>query len=302
MMTASPKTPLPALPPGATLGIIAPAGPVAPERLQAVAPWLEARGYQGKIFPGCRERQGYLAGSDETRLQDLHAAFADPAVAAILCLRGGYGCARIIDRIDYGLIAAHPKPFIGYSDLTALHAAFNRRSGLVTIHGPMAASDLVPAEESASADALFAFLTQPPRSGDGLPSAHALLRTVLPGKARGRLTGGNLSIICSLVGTPWALDCRDTILFLEDIGEKAYRVDRMLTHLRLAGALEGVRGFVIGDFGDDPDNLSVVLERLLPLGKPLLAGWPAGHCPLNLPLPLGAQVVLDADRQVLLMA
>lgn len=291
-----------ALLPGATLGVIAPAGPVPPERLQAVTPWLAARGYAARIFPGCSEQHGYLAGSDAVRLRDLHDAFLDPAVAAIICLRGGYGCARIVDRIDYGLVAAHGKTFIGYSDLTALHGAFQQRAGLVTVHGPMIASDLVTAENPASADALFAFLARPPRVGEALPSASALLRTLQPGHAQGRLAGGNLSVICSLVGTPWAVDCADSILFLEDIGERAYRVDRMLTHLRLAGALDRVRGFVIGDFGDDPDNLAVVTERLLPFGKPMLAGWPAGHCPLNLPLPLGAQVSLDADRQQLRIA
>jgi len=285
------------VPAGSTIGVIAPAGPAAPEAVAAIGPWLAARGFRSQVFAGCRERCDYLAGEDPVRLADLHAAFADPAVDAILCMRGGYGSARLLDKIDYDLIRRHAKPFVGYSDITALHCAFARAAGMAGIHGPMLTSDLLDAEDATSADALFRMLAGGLVSGTDLPSGEARLATLAGGSAHGPLVGGNLSVLCSLLGTPWAVDTRDAILFIEDIGEEAYRIDRLLTQLRLAGKLDAAAGFLIGNFSNAGDPAEVICALLAPLGKPILAGWPSGHCHPNYPLPINVAVLLDADAQ-----
>lgn len=284
---------------GATIGVVAPAGPAASERIEAIAPWLAARGFRTKIFPGCHENDGYLAGSDARRAADLHAAFADTEVAAIICMRGGYGSARLLDLLDYEVIREQAKPFVGYSDISSLHIAFNQRARLQTIHAPMMTSDFVINEDAASADALFAMLTGGIGAGMALTVAGMQLQTLAGGRAQGRLTGGNLCVLCASLGTPYAIDATDAILFMEEVGEAPYKVDRMLTQLRHAGVLDAARGFVIGSFSDAEDAQAVIAEFLAPLGKPVLSGFQAGHCVPNYPLPFGAEVMLDADHQQL---
>lgn len=303
--SSTPLPPLPPLPPiavGATIGIIAPAGPAARERVDAITPWLASRGFDARLFPSCHAQDRYLAGSDALRAIDLHAAFVDPGVAAIICLRGGYGSARLLGQIDYALVREHAKPFVGYSDITSLHVAFNQFAHLPTLHAPMMASDFVVNQDEASADALFALLTGGVRAGLSLAPADRPLHTLVGGTARGRLTGGNLCVLAASLGTPYALDARDSILFLEEVGEAPYKVDRMLTQLRHAGVLDAARGFVIGSFSDADDAQDVIADTLAPFGKPVLCGFPAGHCVPNFPLPLGAEVILDADARRLTVA
>jgi len=284
-----------ALPAGTTLGVIAPAGPPKPGALEQVPGLIAAHGFQAKLFPGCAGPAflGYLAADDAQRLADLHAAFADPEVDAVLCLRGGYGCARLLDRIDSELLLAHPKLLIGYSDICALHA-LRDRLGLPGLHAPMPASDLLHPEAQADAQALFDGLRAGWQPGlviapEGL-SAHPLSQGQ---RASGRLVGGNLAIVASLVGTPWALDLRGAILFIEDVGEDPYRIDRLLAQLRLSGTLAGVAGFVLGSFTDADVPDAVLADYLAPLGKPILAGWPSGHSRPNVALPLGLSVEMD---------
>jgi muramoyltetrapeptide carboxypeptidase len=294
-----------ALRPGATIGVIAPAGPSSAKKVARIAPWLAARGFNTRLFDSCHVEisEGvYLAGSDALRLGDLHAAFTDPAVDAIICMRGGYGSARLLDQIDYALVAANAKPFVGYSDITSLHTAFNQLAGMPTVHAPMLTSDLVVNGDEVSADALFDLLMNGLASGTALAHHSTRLRTVVSGRAQGRLMGGNLSVLCAALGTPWAIAAQGGILFLEEVGEDPYRVDRMLTQCRHAGVLEAARGFVIGSFSDAADPHSVINEMLAPLGKPMLTGWQAGHCVPNYPLPFGVDVVLDADLQTLVVA
>lgn len=288
------RRPFRALRHGATVAVIAPAGPAQPEVLARVPAVLEAWGLRPRLLPGCAQHIGYLAGNDACRAADLAAAFADPEVAAILCLRGGYGSGRLLDRLDWAQLAAQAKPFIGYSDITALHAQFSNR-GIASFHGPMLSSDLIhyddPLEESGYR-ALFEGL----RAGERFAPALGDESWRVAGRAEGRLVGGNLALIASLLGTPWALDLRDAILFIEDVSEEDYRVDRLLLQLRLAGALDAARGFLIGSFsGSETSAQPVLREYLEPLGKPLLAGWPAGHGRPNRLLPLGARVLLDAE-------
>lgn len=295
--------PVPALLPEGQIGLIAPAGPAALDVDKAVQ-WMRARGYALRIFPGVGEADGYLAGSDEVRLQDLHAAFADKAIGAILCLRGGYGSPRLLDRIDYDLLRRNPKPFIGYSDITALHLAIHRYAGFVTFHGPMLNADLLGDKQPPTESSLLSMLRGDLGAGSVLahPVAYPLT-TIAPGIACGRLLGGNLSMIAAVMGTPFEIDAEGIILLIEDVNEPIYRIDRLLTHLRLAGKLAQVAGVLVGDVaGVDPAALERLLKQTFePLCIPVLAGWRSGHCDPNLTLPMGALVRLDAGEQRLVL-
>ena len=292
---------VPALPAGGVIALIAPAGPAELD-LELATQWMAARGYQLRVLPGVWEKDGYLAGSDAVRLRDLHDAFADESVDAIFCLRGGYGSPRLLAGIDFALLRRNPKPFVGYSDITALHLAITRYAGFVTFHGAMLNADLPGNKLEPTESGLWQMLSGQQSPVLEHPPAFALT-TLAPGSASGRLLGGNLSMICATIGSAFELDDEGIILFIEDVNEPLYRVDRLLTHLRLAGKLNRLRGVLVGDFaGVD----SVALHRLLqqelgPLGIPVLAGWRSGHCNPNLTLPLGAQVRLDADQQQLVL-
>lgn len=287
-----------ALPTGSLIGVIAPAGPVEAERLALVPALYEAFGYRCRVYPGCAQRLGYLAGPDAQRLADLHAALADDDVAALHAIRGGYGCMRILDRIDLQLLRRKPKLLVGYSDLTALHALW-AREGLPSLHAPMAASDMLLPGREADRDALFAVLQGGLRAGDVLAPALEPADLHGPGVAEGRLIGGNLSLVAALLGTPWAWDAQGAILFLEDVNEELYRVDRLLTQLRLAGVLDAAAGFILGSFTEATAPTELLRQTLLPLNKPLLAGWPSGHGTPNRPLPLGLRARLDANAGTL---
>ena len=292
---------VPALPSGGVIGLIAPAGPAEFDLTRATQ-WMQARGYELQVFPGVWEKDGYLAGSDAVRLADLHNAFADKSVDAIFCLRGGYGCPRLLDGIDFELVRRNPKPFVGYSDITALHLAINRYAGFVTFHGPLLNADLLGNKQPPTESSLLRMLSGQQTPLLEHPTAFALT-TLVPGTARGRLLGGNLSMICATLGTAFEIDAQGIILFIEDVNEPLYRVDRLLTHLRLAGKLNSLRGVLVGDFdGVATQALFGLLKQTLePLGIPVLAGWRSGHCDPNLTLPMGALVRLDADAQQLVL-
>jgi muramoyltetrapeptide carboxypeptidase len=287
---------------GDTVGIVAPAGPAAPEAVVAVEPLFARFGLRARLYPSCHARHprhDFLAGDDALRIADLRSAFADPEVQAVCCLRGGHGSLRLLDRIDTAPMRAHAhKPFIGYSDITALHA-LRARDGLFGLHAPMPASDLRHEGADDDAQALFGCLMRAaPRGTVFAPALHDAAWRV-PGRARGRLVGGNLSLVAALLGTRWAWPAEGAILFLEDVCEAPYRVDRLLTQLRLAGVLDAASGFVLGSFTEGEDPTTVLHEHLAGFGKPLLAGWPAGHGRPNRPLPLGLRVALDATAGTL---
>jgi muramoyltetrapeptide carboxypeptidase len=293
--------PLRHLRPGDRVAVIAPAGPPAPERMALVEPLLARYGLRAKVYPSCHARHAqydFLAGDDALRMADLYAAFADDEVSAVFCARGGYGCTRLLDALDFSRLMAHRKPFVGYSDITALHAVLQAR-GELSFHAPMPASDLVVEGAEDDADALFALLMNPLRAG------HVFAPTLLEGawhvggRASGRLVGGNLSLIAALAGTRWALDARGAIVFIEDVSEALYRVDRLLTQLRQCGLLDAAAGFLLGSFTEDDDPVTVLREHFASSGKPVLAGWPAGHGRPNRALPLGARVTLDAGAGTL---
>ena len=289
---------------GDRLSLVAPSGAVSDEaRVQASASALCSLGFEVTILPHCAEAYGYLAGSDESRAADLEAAFLDPDTSGVVCLKGGYGTPRILDRIDYGIMAQYPKPFLGYSDITGLHLAFRRCSGLATLHGPMPSSDMVPELNAASQASLeeLLFGTAYPRTltnpgGSGLEA-------IVQGRAIGELTGGNLSLIAATMGTPWAIEPEGKIIFIEDVDEAPYRIDRMLNQLRLAGVFDACAGVVFGAFtrceaavGKKTLNIrEVIADLVAPSGKPILAGLEAGHCTPTVSLPFGVACRLDAD-------
>ncbi|MBA1203049.1 LD-carboxypeptidase [Pseudomonas capeferrum] len=291
------------LKPGARFAVIAPAGPA---RLDAdkACQWFFDRGYQCRLYPGVNQAEGYLAGNDQRRLEDLHDAFADPDIDAILCMRGGYGSMRLLDQLDHQLIGRHPKPLVGYSDITALHTAIDRYAGFVTFHGAMLNADLLGGKLEPTVSSMLAQLSGSLREGDeiGHPADHPL-SCIMPGQASGRLVGGNLSLLGATLGTPAQLCGDDSILFIEDVNEPLYRVDRLLTQLRLAGVLSTVRGVLVGDFaGITVEAMTPLLRDVFePLGIPVLAGWRSGHCDPNICLPLGARVRLDSEGRTLML-
>lgn len=279
--------------PGDTVAVLAPAGPVKAEVLPAVRALYARHGLEPRLYPSCEATSGYLAGPDALRGADLHAALDDPGVAAIHCLRGGYGTMRLLRDIDGALVRRARKLLIGYSDITALHALW-AREGLPSLHAPMPASDLVkPGRENDEA-ALFSLLMNPLSAGTVFAPVLDPTGLRIPGVAEGRLTGGNLSLVAALCGTPWAWRAEGAIVFLEDVSEDLYRTDRYLAQLRLAGVLDAAAGFVLGSFTEQDDPATLLQETLAPLGKPVLGGWPAGHGTPNRPLPLNLRVRLDA--------
>ena len=281
---------------GALIGVIAPAGPVPPEALPAVQALYARHGYRVRLYPTCDANTGYLAGADSLRLADLHAALADDGVAAIHCLRGGYGAMRLLDGIDADLLKRKPKLLMGYSDITALHALWALH-GLPSLHAPMPASDLIKPGREDDEAALFHLLRHGLQAGAVLAPALEPGALQLPGEVSGQLIGGNLSLVAALLGTPWAWQAHQAqgaILFLEDINEELYRIDRLLTQLRLAGVLDAVAGFVLGSFTEEVSPAALLRDTLLPLNKPVLGGWPTGHGTPNRPLPMGLRVQLTA--------
>jgi muramoyltetrapeptide carboxypeptidase len=275
--------------------VVAPAGPFDAADFARGVERLRAR-YDVRHDPAILDRTGYLAGSDERRGRELLAALQDDSVHAILAARGGYGATRLLDRIPAALVSAHPKLLAGFSDITALHALW-ARAGVGSLHGPMVAT------LGRGSEALVERFCHALEGA--LPPPILGLSTVTRGRARGPLLGGNLAVLTALVGTPYALPLEGCVLFLEDTGERPYRVDRMLTTWLQASLLEKPVAIVLGAFSDaapGPDGVTVeqvLAERLGNLGKPVLAGVPAGHVEDNLELPLGAVVEVDADRGTL---
>lgn len=297
-MRPSHPVPLARLQPGSLIAVVAPAGPADPALVQQVPALIEAQGWRARIYPGCWQRSGFLAGPDSRRLTDLQAAWADDEVAALWCLRGGYGSGRLLAQLDGAALRGRPKLLIGYSDITALHAALDRE-GLLALHAPMPASDLLLPGREADAEALFSLLRDGLHAGTcwAPPLAPGALRR--PGMARGRLLGGNLSLLAALCGTPWQPRTEGRLLFIEDVSESLYRVDRLLLQLAQAGLLAAAAGFILGSFSEAEDPLPVLQDHLGALGKPVLGGWPTGHGTPNRPLPLGALAELDADAGTL---
>lgn len=289
-----------ALRPGDTIGLVSPASPVRPDQIEAGVALLEGAGYRVRVFPHAFDHDGYLAGRDEDRAADLMAAFDDPDIAGIWATRGGYGCVRLLPFLDLDRMAASGKLFAGFSDVTTLHLALNRR-GLATLHAPMALSFSVDRAEWVRESFLRAL------EGDTEPHPAApAARTLHPGKAQGTLTGGCLCLLTDSLATPDALDAEGKILLIEDVDEAPHRVDAMLTHLRRAGILERTAGIVIGEMTRTDERIDegiggkpwekIVSERLEGIPVPAVIGYPFGHGRAMLSLWLGLPMRLDASQ------
>jgi muramoyltetrapeptide carboxypeptidase len=309
--------------PGDTIGVVVPAGPVNRERIERALERVTSRGYRVKTYGDLYRATGYLAGDDATRAAELLAAFADPETTAVWCARGGYGVVRLLERLDFDLIRRHPKVFIGFSDITALHLAIQQRAGLVTFHGPnlqdgFGKPDDMPAATEAALWNIISAQDQLEHSIAATPTGRrpsapsnyhvagingVALTVIASGAAVGPLTGGNLAVLCGLMGTPYEIETAGRILFLEDVSERLYRIDRYLAQLTLAGKLQAAAGVLLGSFSYDddepaepPEDVARLLDDYLGrLNVPVLAGFPAGHARWNLTLPIGAAVRLDAD-------
>ncbi len=279
-----------------SLGIAAPASPFDSESFQKGVEILKTAGFQVSCSSGIYEREAYLAGSDQNRARSLNDLWADSGVAAILCARGGYGSLRLLELLDFQVPAQHPKRFVGFSDVTALLNALSMKSGIVAFHGPMVTSlsDL----NEASKERLFEVLIQDDLSPRIWPDVSVLVR----GTSTGRLVGGNLTVLCHTLGTPFEPDFRSAVLLMEDVGEPMYRIDRCLTHLHLTGRLERLAGILIGDFKGGPPK-EEIWNRVLDLwgtGEfPIWGDVPVGHGPRNEILPIGMTVQLDSyERRI----
>lgn len=286
---------------GDLIAVVAPAGAVEPVVVTAGVRLLEELGYRVLVGPSVFNRDGYLAGSDAQRVADLERMFHHPDVQAIFCARGGYGTGRLLPFLNLDAVRARPKIFVGFSDVTFLLNHLVQRAGLVTFHGPMV-SDLAQRPEAARR--LLDLLT-----GDRSSWKAAAAEVVQPGTAEGVLAGGCLSVVVSLLGTPYDIDTTGRLLFLEDVNEKPYRIDRMLTQLKHAGKLDGVAGVVFGEMigctADPEEAVSVrdiVREAFADARYPVAMGLPSGHGSGGVTLPLGVRARLAGERLTLLEA
>lgn len=294
--------------PGDTIALVSPSGmTVDPFSLQVEKESMEALGLKVKLMPHAGARHGHLAGTDDERAGDFNAAFADREVKAVICTRGGSGAARILPLLDYALIRRNPKVMLGFSDITALHCALNARAGLVTFHGPGGASSWNRFNADQFRRVFFARELMQYRNdddkGDELVQRANRTVTLHGGKAQGELVGGNLAVLTALAGSPYLPDFAGKVLFLEDVSEAPYRVDRMFSTLKLMGALDRIAGFIFGECtdckpGDGYGSLSLpeILEHYIaPLKVPAYRGAMIGHIRQQFIVPVGGRVALDAD-------
>lgn len=290
---------------GGTILLVSPSSPLTAEQpVEAIAQRVEELGYRVRIGDSCRCSTpcGYAAAPARVRSRDINEGFADPNIDAIWCTRGGSTAWRLLPLLDYGLIAASPKPFIGFSDITTLHLAFQQRCGLVTFHGPTANRTLQWAEDGFSWPHLLGAVNMGEELVLENPPGEPVL-TLRPGRACGELTGGNLSLVTASVGTPWQVDARGRILFLEDVGEGVYALERMLTTLKYAGILDQAAGVILGAFtkcsnsyreGYGPEAL--LRDFFAEYPKPVLYNVRSAHCAVMTTLPMGAMCHMDAER------
>ena len=296
---------------GDTVGLITPGSYLSDDGLEKAIKNIESLGLKIKLGQHIRAERGFTAGTDAERLHDLHQMFADDTVAAVWCARGGYGCTRLLPQINYRLLEKHPKLLMGYSDITALLNAIYEETGLIGLHAPVGASDFTEYTVSQLQAVLFADST-----GHTIPlSAENLLReedayhyrVIRPGVATGKLAGGNLSLVAAMVGTGRNVVRKKRLIFLEDIGEKPYRIDRMLTQLRQAGYFDGATGISLGVFadcepGENARSLTLaetLQDRLGDLNIPVVYGFPFGHIANQCTLPVGITARLDTKTNTL---
>lgn len=301
---------------GDTIAIVVPASPVPREPIERAIAKLQAMDFRVKTYGDLYREHGYLAGDDSTRADELMAAFVDAEVSAVFPARGGNGVTRLLDRLDYDAIAANPKILAGFSDMTALHSALQNRTGLVTFHSPHP-KDGIGADDGMSDltartywRALLADEYADDAVGYEIPLSAAEREAVVTmrgGKSRGRLVGGNLALVCAMMGTPYETSTAGNLLLLEDVNEPPYRIDRFLAQLKLAGKLQELAGVVLGQFTDcrpAAEQASLSLDQVFDdyfadLSIPIVRNYPTGHCRDNATVPLGVEAELDADARTI---
>ena len=297
---------------GDTLGLIAPASSVRRASFEKSLANIEELGFKVKYSDNVRVRKGYLAGTDSQRIEDIHNMFSDPEVDGIICARGGYGCARLLSGIDYSLIQSNPKVLVGFSDVTSLLYAIHRYTGLVCFHGPVATSTFTPFTTSQFEKVLMKgknkVVIKSPKSWNENENVVFDTVKISPGVVSGALVGGSLSLMVSLIGTPYDIDYTDKIVFIEEIKEPVYRIDRMLTQLLSAGKFDKIKGIAMGvfnkcdtdpekdDFGVSASLKEVITDRLSNLEVPVLYGLPFGHIKDNATLPFGIEAELNVNK------
>jgi muramoyltetrapeptide carboxypeptidase len=291
----------PRLKPGDTIAVVAPASPISSREIfdRGIAA-IESMGFRVRIDNRIFQSSRYLAGTDQDRAEEFMSNLEDPSIQAILALRGGYGCARLIPYLDENRLRPHPKILMGFSDLTTLFLFLNKKFGWTTFHGPMAATSTLSEFSPDQSQHLFSLWTDP---GYRPAFAFPQLEAWSPGIAEGILVGGCLSVIVTSLGTPYEIETEGKILFLEDTGEPPYRLDRMITHLALAGKLKSLSGLLLGSFQDCEPTQSqytaaeVLRDLLTYLKVPILSNFPAGHIKDNWTLPLGTRIRIDANAK-----
>ncbi len=290
---------------GDSVAIIAPASPVDKTLIDKCVGSLKDLGLEVVVGTSCLSEHGFLSGTDDIRANDINRMFADKNIKGIFSIRGGYGCSRLLDLIDFKIIKKNPKIFVGYSDITALHIAINQKSKLITYHGPMVSTELIKGLDEYSADYYKRFLFSNEKINEIFNPVGCNLEIINAGIASGQLIGGNLSLVCSSLGTKYEINTKNKILFLEEVDETPYKVDRMLLQLKQSGKFKDATGIILGAFTDciaSSNKKSLSLEEvfneiILPLKKPTISKLVCGHCLPTLTLPLGSKVILDANEK-----
>ncbi len=296
------------LKPGSRVALVAPSSPVGEEKLSLSLESIRFLGFTPVLYPSCTMQNGYLAGTDKARAKDINDAFSNAEIDGVFCLRGGYGAMRILPLLNYDLIKSNPKVFVGYSDITALHTVINELCGFITFHAPMPTAGYHTMDyfslESLS-DAIFGSKL----GGRVFNPPDEPLISLCPGKAKGIMAGGNLSVLASTLGSPYEINTKGKILFIEDVDERPYRIDKSLTALDLAGKLDDCEGIVSGTFSNCEEKelepsmtltLSQILKQVIgQKKKPALHNFRAGHIYPQSTIPMGAKTYLDADNGIL---
>lgn len=290
---------------GDQIALIAPSSPVDSQQLMIAVDSVKFLGLKPVLYPSVKMRHGYLSGPDYIRASDINNAFSDPDIDGIFCVRGGYGVSRILDKIDYELISNNPKILLGYSDITGLHVAINQLCNLITLHSPMPSRgwrNLDSITLKSLTDNIFS--TEPVDQTPNIDEEP--IEIINPGVAEGRIVGGNLSLLVATLGSDYEIDTKNKILFIEEVDEKNYKIDRGLTALALAGKFRDCAGIILGTWAEcgDPDlspesNLSlhtIISEVVKPFGKPTINNFQAGHIYPQISIPMGAWTKLDAEN------
>lgn len=293
-----------ALKPGAKVALIAPSSYVEEEKMELSMASIEFLGLEALVYPSCTLKHGYFAGEDKMRAKDINEAFANPEAEAVFCLRGGYGATRILPLVDYKIVKNNPKLFLGYSDITAFHLAFNRICNLATLHSPMPTRGW-DTLDNVSLNSLKMNLFENTPAGKVDVPTDSSIKTLVPGTAVGKMAGGNLSLLVSTLGSPYELDTRGKILFIEDVDDEPYRIDRALTALSLAGKFRDCNGIVLGTFsgceakekGSSLSLSQVFMETIVPFCKPTINRFPAGHVYPHISIPMGISARLTASEE-----